>query len=182
MKKIILLLSVLVIAMFLVGCVQESEKIDVIDEEGNLVGEALRIPSKKVSGAKSAEYSMQLNKKNFDLPCQNQIDSCGFVTEKSLPEKINMICFNHQYGAGLAAGFKKFDFTKTTPTEFCELQYKDEAHPDGGFLVLAQKYIYEIEANQHKFKDIQPINYNKDMIFNVNGGLEEYSLTCCVWE
>jgi hypothetical protein len=42
MKKIIMFLGLLVIAMFLVGCAQEAEKVDVIDEEGNIVGEAFQ--------------------------------------------------------------------------------------------------------------------------------------------
>lgn len=44
MKKIVLvMLGLVVISMFLVGCAQEAEeKVDVVDEQGNIVGEAFR--------------------------------------------------------------------------------------------------------------------------------------------
>ena len=41
MKKISLVISgLLVVALFLVGCASEAEQVELVDEEGNLVGEA----------------------------------------------------------------------------------------------------------------------------------------------
>jgi len=65
MKKIVLLLSLLVVVMFLVGCT-ETETVDVIDEEGNIVGEAFRMPSKSTQGLKKAGYSMQISKETMN--------------------------------------------------------------------------------------------------------------------
>ena len=41
-KAIFAVLSLLIVTMFLVGCTQEGEKVDVVDEQGNIVGEAFR--------------------------------------------------------------------------------------------------------------------------------------------
>jgi hypothetical protein len=49
MKKIILMLSLLVMAMFLIGCVETSEETgEEVDDDSALTGEALRIPKKSV--------------------------------------------------------------------------------------------------------------------------------------
>jgi len=42
MKKIILSLALLAIFIFLIGCTQQSDKIQLTDESGNLVGEAFK--------------------------------------------------------------------------------------------------------------------------------------------
>jgi hypothetical protein len=83
MKKIILLLSLLVIAMFLVGCVETTEEIvDVVDEDGNLVGEAFRMPKQglKTETVQISEGAIT----NFQ--CQKQAEDCGFVTKEDLKD------------------------------------------------------------------------------------------------
>lgn len=69
MKKVILaVLSLVVISLFLVGCGQD--KVEVVDEEGNIVGEAFRSAGKYQ--IKTTSY------------CDRLSSSCGFVTKEDV--------------------------------------------------------------------------------------------------
>jgi hypothetical protein len=52
MKKVLALLSVLMLSLFLVGCSQE--KVDLVDEQGNVVGEAFKYSPTKYTVQKTA--------------------------------------------------------------------------------------------------------------------------------
>jgi len=71
MKKIVfVILSLVIISMFLVGCAKESqEKVDVVDEQGNIVGEAFRhAPGKYKLNKGWKELPQKLPPKKNSMP------------------------------------------------------------------------------------------------------------------
>ncbi|PIZ50409.1 hypothetical protein COY27_07205 [Candidatus Woesearchaeota archaeon CG_4_10_14_0_2_um_filter_33_13] len=98
MNKIILaILSVVVISVFLVGCAKESDTVDVVDEKGNIVGEAFKYaPGKYKLPAKvpSSPLSTAIKVKLVTSP------SCGedyHLVEKSVLTEYYLTFFNGEY-------------------------------------------------------------------------------------
>jgi hypothetical protein len=90
MKKIILLLSLLVVGMFLVGCVETAEEtVDVVDEQGNLVGEAFRVS--KAGKVNTIQVSGTAKDAFTAGQCQKQAEECGLVTDAELENKVKEI-------------------------------------------------------------------------------------------
>ena len=179
-KNVLILLSVLVVAMFLVGCVETAEDtVDVVDEEGNLVGEASRFQQKglkkttvQVSGAAKDVFTAG--------QCQKQAEDCGFVTEKALPEKIDMKCVNDIVHPGFS--YNNFEIDEVTPIEYCEQEYS------GYTLISAQRHVYEVVTKlKRNLIEINWADPDGKMFFpdpdkNFEEGHVRYSITCCKLE
>ena len=72
MKKIIMMLGILAISMFLVGCSQED--IEFVDEEGNLVGEAFKSAGKyRVQLTKPIAKAQTCDDLNCQLECEKVV-------------------------------------------------------------------------------------------------------------
>ena len=76
--KRVLLLSLLIVSMFLIGCALEAEESNVVDNPENIAGEAFRKPLK---GSPSASSGSRLSE-SFTTVCQEQVDNCGFAKNK----------------------------------------------------------------------------------------------------
>ncbi len=83
MNKIVFaILSLVVISIFLVGCAKESDKVDVVDEKGNIVGEAF----------KYAPGKYKLPPKEVPKPEKLTIDPKTLLIIKSIPDSY---CADH---------------------------------------------------------------------------------------
>ena len=77
--------------MFLVGCTPEGEQVDVVDEQGNIVGEAFRMPAKNMPKS-NTNYAIQVSENALNYAkCQDQVTNCGFVNEEDLTNKVKEI-------------------------------------------------------------------------------------------
>lgn len=84
MKKKLVLIGIITLLIFLVGCAQE--KVEIVDEEGNVVGEAIQ---------KVGKYQIQLKKpiekesKCEDLGCKLECETFGFNWEEDNIKQFN---------------------------------------------------------------------------------------------
>ena len=97
MKKIILvMLSLLVVFMFLVGCAEQAEEtVEVVDEEGNLVGEASRFAFNKYK-LRTKESSDTCN--SFATISRPLYEQNAYVAEVKLGGESYPFSFNQEEG------------------------------------------------------------------------------------